>query len=359
MRHHLPTPRGARLMLYTALGLAIAAALASGAAIAAAVTEPAARPLDAALPAYQPQPVAVAANATYLTADGAVRLAGAEHVQYIVERFNSLFSASHPTIRFVVDGKGTTSAVPLLMHGKTLFGAMGRAINPIEAVPYRKIVGRDALEIRVARTSDDTGGHLATTLAVYVNRSNPLNQISAADVARLLSVGNPGGDYSSWGQLGLTGEWARRTVHPYGTPEYTGFGDYLQQVHLQGRALAPLHEQLGNTEAILQRIGSDPAGVGVAAIGMANPQVKQLAMVDADGRVTTGTPAEVSDGSYPYGRWLYFYVRRLPGQPLDPLVSEYLRLVLSRDGQQIIAGQPHGYIPLTAAQAAAELRKLD
>lgn len=317
------------------------------------------RPLDAALPTYQAQPVSVPANAAYLTQDGAVRLAGAEHVQYIVERFNTLFNASHPNVRFAVDGKGTTSAVPLLMHGKTLFGAMGRAINPIEAVPYRKIVGRDALEIRVARTSDDTSAHLATTLAVYVNSANPLKQISAADVSRLLSVGNPGGDYSTWGQLGLDGAWAQRSVHPYGTPEYTGFGDYLQKEHLQGRQLAPLHEQLGNTEAILKRIGSDPAGFGVAAIGLGNAQVRQLAIINADGKLTTGTPAEVSDGSYPYGRWLYFYVRRLPGKPVDPLVREYLRMVLSQQGQQIIAGQPRGYIPLTAAQAAAELAKLD
>jgi phosphate transport system substrate-binding protein len=328
-------------------------------AVGSALAGDASRPLDAGLPAYQPQPVSIAADASYLAADGAVRLAGAEHVQYIVERFNALFTASHVNVRFVVDGKGTTSAVPLLMHGKTLFGAMGRAINPIESVPYRKIVGGDALEIRVARTSDDTSGHLATTLAVYVNRGNPLTQVSAANVARMLAIGNPGGDYSAWGQLGLKGEWAQRVIHPYGTPEYTGFGDYLQQVHLQGRQLAPLHEQLGNTEAILKRIGSDPAGIGIAAIGMENQQVKQLAIVDDAGRITTGSPAEVSDGSYPYGRWLYFYVRRVPGQPLDPLVREYLRLVLSRQGQQIIAGQPRGYIPLTAAQAAAELSKLD
>jgi phosphate transport system substrate-binding protein len=338
-----------RLLLGGLLAASTASASAAGAS----------RPLDATLPAYQPQRVSISPDASYLAADGAVHLSGAEHVRYIVERFNTLFTSSHPDIRFAVDGKGTTSAVPLLMHGKTLFGAMGRAINPIEAVPYRKIVGADALEIRVARTSSDTSGHLATTLAVYVNRNNPLTQISAENVARILSIGNPNGDYSAWGQLGLKGEWTQRAIHPYGTPEYTGFGDYLQQTHLHGRQLSPLHEQLGNTEAILKRIGSDLAGIGIAAIGMENPQVRQLAILNEARQLTTGTPAEVSDGSYPYGRWLYFYVRRLPGKPVDPLVREYLRLVLSRQGQQIIADQPGGYIPLTAAQAAAELSKLD
>lgn len=320
-----------------------------------------ARPLDPALPAYAPRQVQVDPQAGYVTpGDGALRIGGAEHVQYIVERFNTLYAQTHHGVRFAVDLKGTSSAMPLLTFGKTLFGAMGRAINPIEAVPYRKIVGRDVLEIRVAHTSDDASAHLATSLAVYVNSANPLTQLSEKQVARILSTGNADGDFSRWGQLGLKGEWTHRVIHTYGTPTFSGFGDYLQQEHLQGRALALNQEELGNTEAILKRIELDPAGFGVAAIGQESPQLRQLAIVGADGRsVTRGTPAEVTAGTYPYGRWLYFYVRRLPGQPVDPVVKEYLRLVLSREGQAIIAGQPKGYLPLTAAQAQTELSKLD
>lgn len=145
------------------------------------------RAVDPALAVYQPRPVAVDPFATYLTRDGSVRIGGAEHVQFIVEAFNKQFIDTHPGIRFSVEGKGTTSAVPLLMHGRTLFGAMGRAINPIEAVPFRKIVGRDALEIRIAHTTDSTADHLATSLAVYVNRANPLTRISMTQLARVLS----------------------------------------------------------------------------------------------------------------------------------------------------------------------------
>lgn len=330
------------------------------AANSAQAETPIARLLDPALPPYAPQPVQVDPLAAYLDPAGAVQIGGAEHVQFIVERFNRLFAQTHPGVRFVMDGKGTSSAVPLLIFGKTLFGAMGRAINPIEAVPYRKIVGRDALAIRVAHTAGDSAGHLATSLAVYVNQANPLTQLSTQQVARILSIGNPEGDFSRWGQLGLKGEWTARPIRPYGTPSYTGFGDYLQQEHLEGRTLAPSHEELGNTEAILQRIMLDPAGIGVAAIGIEHPQLRQLRIVGADGKtVTRGTPDEVASGAYPYARHLYFYVRRLPGQPVDPLVKEYLRLVLAREGQSIVATQPNGYIPLTAAQAQAELSKLD
>jgi phosphate transport system substrate-binding protein len=341
----------------------LGAAMLAGATLACAhagAHAQATRAVDAALPAWTPQAVGIDPAAPYLSADGAVRIGGAEHVQFIVDRFNSLFQQRHPGIRFAVDGKGTSSAVPLLTHGKTLFGAMGRAINPIEAVPYRKIVGRDALGIVIAHTAGDPGTHLATSLAVYVNRANPLTQISMLQLAKVLAIGNPGGDYSRWGQLGLPGEWKARAIHPYGTPEYTGFGDYLQEAHLGNRALAPSHEALGNGEAILQRIAQDPDGIGVAAIGLENAQLRQLAIVGADGRsVTRGTAAEVGAGSYPLGRKVYFYVRKLPGQPVDPLVREYLRMVLSREGQAIVASQAGGYIPLSASQAAAELARLD
>lgn len=319
-----------------------------------------ARPLDPGLPAYAPQPATPAPQADYMTADGAIRIGGADHVKLIVEGFNALYAQTHPGTRFQVEGKGTSSAVPLLMFGKTLFGAMGRAINPQETVPFRKIVGQDALEIRIAHTADDASQHLATSLAVYVHRSNPLTQLSARQLARALTIGNPDGDLSHWGQLGLKDAWSGRTIHPYGTPEYTGFGSYLQKTLLRGLPLVPGHEQHGSTEQILQRLAADPAGIAVAAIGEESAQVKALAFVAEDGStVTTGTPAQVASQAYPLGRSLYFYVRKEPGKPIDPVTREYLRLVLSREGQQIIARQPRGYIPLTAEQARAEQAKLD
>ncbi|MBB5369966.1 MULTISPECIES: PstS family phosphate ABC transporter substrate-binding protein [unclassified Janthinobacterium] len=322
----------------------------------AAVAAPA---LDTALPAYAPQPVTVPATAGYVDRKtGVAMLGGAEHVAFIVGRFNALFMATHPGVKLGFDGKGTSSAVPLLMHDKILFGAMGRAINPIETVPYRKIVGGDALAIRIAHTAATPDQHLATSLAVYVNVANPLTQLTSAQVSQILSTGNVGGDFTRWGQLGLKEEWRDRVIHPYGTAAYTGFGDYLQRELFQGRALAVNHEELANTEAITGRIAQDPAGIGVAALGVRNPQLRQLAIVTKDGVATTGTDEEVVSGRYPFGRYVYLYVRRVPGQAVDPLAKEYLRMVLSREGQAIIAAQPNGYLPLTAAQAQAEMEKL-
>ncbi len=316
--------------------------------------------IDPRLPTFQAQSINIDSHASYLTQNGAIRIGGAEHVRYIVERFNQALQQSHPQWHFVDESKGTTSAVPLLTHGATLFGAMGREINPLEIQAFSKIVGAPPLEIRIAHAANDTSQHLATSLAVYVHRDNPLSKITRQAVTRALSTGNPQGDLSTWGQLGLSGEWQLRRIHPYGTPEFTGFGTYMQANHLSGLSLAQGYEAYGNTESILKRLAADPAGLAVAAIGLENQDIKQLGILDpVSGAITTGTPAEIVADQYPYGRYLYLYVRKEPGKAVDPVVREYLRFVLSRQGQEIIASQPKGYFPLTAEQANKELAKLD
>lgn len=311
-------------------------------------------------PVYVPGTVVLPGAADYILPDGSVAEGGAKHVHYIVERFNQRFTQDHPKIRFHDLSKGTTSAIPLLTHGKILFGSMGREITPLEVNSYKKIAGAAPLEIRIAHTSDDTSQDLATSLAVYVNRANPLTKITRHQLQQIMSVGNADGDYSNWGQLGLKGEWEARLIHPYGTPEYTGFGSYMQLEQLAGKSLPPTYEYYGDTDHILKRLEADPAGIAVAALGRETASLRQLAIAEeTSGPYSLGSRDDVQNGRYVLGRYLYFYVNRPAGKPLDPLVREYLKLVLSKDGQAIIASQKKGYIPLTPAEARAEMAKLD
>lgn len=315
--------------------------------------------VDPALPAYQPRPVELAKDANYVLPDGSIRIMGAEHTEVIVEGFDALFVKTHPGFKFTPQLKGTSPAMPALTHGVTLFAPMGREVNHVELVPYEKTVGGKPVELGVAHDSNNST-KLATSLALYVNKANPVDRLTMEQVARIFATGEPKGDITSWGQVGATGEWAGRAIHPYGTPEYSGFGDYMQKHHLGGRPLTPALEQYGNTTGILKRVSEDPAGIGVAAINRVTPELKMVAVApDGSGEYSSGSVADVIAEKYPFARRLYFYVRRVPNQPIDPVVKEYMRLVLSKEGQQIIAAQPDGYMPLTAAQAAEELRKLD
>ena len=324
------------------------------ATVTAATTVPAPE-----LPAYQAQKVAAPKDARYVLPDGSIRINGAEHAQFMLDHCNALFVQTHPGFKFTLDLKGTTSAMPALTHGVTPFTPMGRAVNAVELVPYGKVVGQEPLEIRVAHDSNNST-KLATSLAIYVNKDNPLEHLSMDQVARIFAIGNPGGDFSRWGQLGLKGEWARRAIHPYGTPEYSGFGDYMEKNHLAGLRYAPGTEELADGADILKHIGEDSSGIGYAAIGRAGPNLKMIALAPKSGTdYSDGKVRDILAGKYPLGRFLYFYVRRVPNQPVDPWVKEYFRLLLSRDGQSLIASEPDGYIPLTAAEAALELAKLN
>jgi len=316
--------------------------------------------LDANLPAYVPGDIRIDKEKKYIKSDGSIRLGGADHVNYVLEKFNAVFISKHPEARFTIETAGTTSAVPLLTHGTILFGSMGRAINSIEKEAYKKIVGTEPVEIRVAHAANDTSNHLATSLAIYVNRANPLEKLTTKQIAKIFSVGNPGGDYSRWGQLGLDGDWKTKLIHPLGTPEYTGFGNYMQSDQLSGRPLSLYYEHLSDTDAILKKLEGDASGIAVAAIGRETSNLKQIAISSGDGKpFTLGTPDDMAAGTYAYGRYLYFYLRREPGKPLDPVAKDYLRLILSAEGQGIFASQDKGYIPLTAAELRAELAKLD
>ena len=339
------------------LAALVALAIATAAAMPAAVAAPFA--VDPALPAYQPHAVTAPSDARYSLPDGSIRIIGAEHAQVIVDGFNALFGKTHPGFKFTTQLKGTTTAMPALTHGVTLFGPMGREVNHIELVPYQKIVGQEPLELCVAHDSN-TSHTAATNLAIYVNKANPVERLTVEQVAQIFATGHAKGDIANWNQVGLKDEWAKRAIHVYATPEYTGFGDYMQRHQLGGLQSAPNTERYNDSTDILKHVSEDPAAIGIAAIGRATAQTKIVALAGKEGgEYSAGSVEDVIGGKYPYGRFLTFAVRRVPGQPLDPLVKEYMRLVYSMEGQKIIAAEEGAYIPLTAQEAAAQLARLD
>lgn len=312
----------------------------------------------ATLPAYRPQPVQPDPDASYLLPDGSIQVVGTEYVRSIVAELDALFAKSHPGVKFSLQLRGTGTAIPALTHGVTLFAPMGREAGELELVPYKKIVGAAPLELRVAHASN-TSPTLPTSLALYVNKANPIERLTLDQVARIFGSGHVHGDITRWSQLGLPGEWAGRVIHPYGTPETGGFGSHMKRHLLHGASFSPAYEAASNTKAILQRVASDTAGIGFAAIGNASPQLKIVA-VSADGRAwSDGSAADVVTGAYPFGRYLYFSLRRAPGKRVDPLAREYMRMVLSREGQAIICAGADGFLPLDAQEVAEQLARLE
>lgn len=316
--------------------------------------------VDPALPAYTPGNAKPVTGAPYIDASGAIRIGGAVHAKFAVERANALYAKTHPGAKLVDVSAGAETAIPNLTYNRILVGSMGRPIKLLEAAGFKSAFGSEPIEIKVAHAANDTSQKLATSLAVYVHRDNPLTQLTTKQVAQILTIGNDGGDFSRWGQLGLTGDWTKRLIHPLGTPQYSGFGTWMMAHRLAGKPYSAAYEEYSSTDELLKRLENEPGGITVAAIGRETDKIKQLAVSEtATGPFIKGTPVEIQAGKYPYARHLYFYARREANGKIDPVAADYLKLLLSKEGQQIFAAQANGYIPLNAADAAIERAKLD
>jgi phosphate transport system substrate-binding protein len=315
--------------------------------------------VDPALPAYTPQQVAAPRDAGYVLPDGSIRVVGTEVIAEALERLDARFAELHPGVKFAASLKGTSAAIPALTHGVSAFAPMGRHVIWVENVPYSKIVGAAPLEIRVAHGAV-SGGKKANVLALYVNKANPIDRLTAEQATRIFVTGHGKGDLTQWSQLGVKGELGRQPIHTYGATDDGGFGQYMLDYQFHGLRFRRGHERLPDSAQIVQRIGGDSSAIGFAALGFATPEVKVVAIAPSEAEpYSSGTAEDVGAGRYPYHRYMYFYVRREPGKPVDAFVREYMRFVLSKEGQQIIAAENDGYIPLNAREAAAELSKLD
>src|SRR6202521_785802 len=340
----------------------IAATLRLGAAIALTVgTAAPAATLDPRLPAYEPQPATPPKDAGYLLPDGTVHIiSGNRGIGVALEGFNALFARTHPGTKFRIDynREGNSVNIAALAHGITLVGPLGRETNWLEQAIYRNIVGGEPLTIRIAHGTL-ISPRMTAGLAIYVNKDNPIGKLTMDQLARIFTTGAPGGDLTHWGQLGAGGEWAARPIHPYGTPEYSGYGYFMVKNKWSDRTFPPGYEAFELAAQIVKRVGEDSYGIGFAGQGFLTAQTRLVALAHgAEGPYMEGTEEEVANGLYPLDRYVGLALRRVPGEPLDPFVVEYLRLILSREGQEIVAAEKDGYVPLDAEQVAAERAKL-
>jgi len=259
------------------------------------------------------------------------------------------FQKLYPNVRIQVEGKGSSTAPPALIAGTAQFGPMSRAMKPTEIDQFEGKYGYRPTQIR---TSYDA-------LALYVNKDNPLERLTLAQADAVFSKTRKRGGKAAttWGALGLTGDWANRPISLYGRNSASGtYGFFKEHVLANGDYRDTVKEQPGSA-SVVQGITEDRFGIGYSGIGYRTSGVKNLALAVRDGAgFSSGSYEDVTSGRYPLARFLYIYINRAPGKPLDPLVREFMRFIVSREGQEIAIKD--GYLPLSAAIVTEELAKL-
>jgi phosphate transport system substrate-binding protein len=321
--------------------------------------------LAAEVPAYQPRSVEIAKDATYVRADGAIYIVGNDGMDDILKAWNELFAKTHPGIRFEMLLKGSSTGIAGLTAGVSAFAPMGREAWGTDVSGFREVHGFPPFDIHIGYDGFVRPKH-KNPPAVYVNAKNPLAGLSLEQLARVFTGGNPDGDVTRWQQLGMKGEWAKRAVHVYGQHDDGGAATSLRKTRLGNRPFTREYEELEKPCDVVKAVAEDPYGIGIASFCDAaaeSPNARVLPLSWKAGQpFAVPSYDDVGAGRYPLGVHLRFYAVRAPGKPLDPLVKEYARLVLSKEGQAIIAAQKdsdEGFIPLNAAEVAAELARLD
>ena len=260
------------------------------------------------------------------------------------------FKRLYPNVNMQIQAAGSSTAPPALTEGTSNFGPMSRGMKSKEIEAFEKRHGYKPTPVRVA----------IDALAVFVHKDNPIEGMTIAEVDAVFSNTRLCGateQVQRWGDLGLTGSWGNRDLQLYGRNSVSGTYGYFKEIALcDGDFRANVNEQPGSA-SVVQSVSTSLNAIGYSGIGYLTSGVKTVPIaVEEGGEYVDATTESALAGKYPLARFLYVYVNKHPNKPLDPATAEFLKMVLSKTGQEIV--DKDGYIPLPKMVVEQELEKL-
>lgn len=275
---------------------------------------------------------------------------GSDTLNNLMTLWAEAFNKFYPNVRIQIEGKGSSTAPPALIEGTAQLGPMSRPMKGSEIDAFEKKYGYKPTPIRVA----------VDALAVFVNKDNPIQCMTMAQVDAVFSKSRRWGykeDIKLWGQLGLTGDWANRPISLYGRNSASGtYGFFKEHALKNGDYKDEVKEQPGSA-SVVQGVTVDRYAIGYSGIGYATAGVRAVPLAEKEGATCYEATAENAyAGNFPLARFLYVYINKAPNKELDPLTREFIRLVLSKEGQRIVVKD--GYFPLPASITKEELNKV-
>lgn len=280
---------------------------------------------------------------------GNINSVGSDTMNNLMTFWCEGFAKFYPNVKCQIEGKGSSTAPPALIEGASQFGPMSRMMKSKEVDAFEKVAGYKPTSVP---TSIDA-------LAVYVNKDNPIKCMSIKQVDAIFSKNRKcggGKDIATWGDAGLAGQWAGKPISIYGRNSASGtYGYFKKKALCKGDYKDTVKEQPGSS-AVVQGITEDLQGIGYSGIGYKTSGVKAIELAKTVEKGCFGPDlANVVSGKYPLGRYLFLYVNKKPNEALDPLRLEFLKYILSKEGQEIVIKD--GYLPLPEAKVS-ELRTL-
>lgn len=246
------------------------------------------------------------------------------------------FKKTYPNVNIQIEGKGSSTAPPSLIEGTAQLGPMSRTMKSSEIDQFEKKFGYKPLEVPVA----------VDALAVFVNKDNPIESLTMAQVDGIFSSTRKSGSeaISTWGQVGLEGDWASKPMSLFGRNSASGTYGFFKDEALEKGDFKPTVKEQPGSSAVVQGIASDLRAIGYSGIGYKTSDVRTVPLGDSGSGFYDSTYEHCVSGDYPLARFLVVYVNKKPGEPLDLLTLEFLKFVVSKEGQEIVVKD--GYYPL-------------
>ncbi|WP_313295108.1 phosphate ABC transporter substrate-binding protein PstS [Pseudomonas sp.] len=265
---------------------------------------------------------------------------GSDTLANLMTLWAEAYKKEYPNVNIQIQAAGSSTAPPALTEGTANLGPMSRKMKDVELQAFEQKYGYKPTAIPVA----------VDALAVFVHKDNPIKGLTMAQVDAIFSSTRLCGakaDVKTWGDLGVTDDLANKPVQLFGRNSVSGtYGYFKEEALCKGDFKPSVNEQPGSA-SVVQSISSSLNGIGYSGIGYKTASVKTVALAKKEGgEFVEDNEANALNGTYPLSRFLYVYVNKAPNKPLAPLEAEFVKLVLSQAGQQVVVKD--GYIPLPA-----------
>lgn len=275
---------------------------------------------------------------------------GSDTLANLMTLWAESFKRTYPNVNVQIQAAGSSTAPPALAENTSNLGPMSRLMKDKEVETFEKKFGYKPTPIAVA----------IDALAVFVHRDNPIKGLTIPQIDAIFSstriCGDPK-DITTWGQVGLGDSWSERGIQLYGRNSVSGtYGYFKSKALCKGDYKNTVNEQPGSA-SVVQSVSASINGIGYSGIGYTTSSVRAVPLTREAGKdFVAANPDNAIAGTYPLSRFLYVYVNKEPGEPLAPLTNEFIKLVLSRAGQEVVVKD--GYIPLPANVAQREMAKI-
>ncbi len=281
---------------------------------------------------------------------GNISSVGSDTLANLMTLWAEEFKRAYPNVNIQIQAAGSSTAPPALSEGTSNLGPMSRKMKNKELESFEKKHGYQPMAIPVA----------IDALAVYVHKDNPVKGLTIPQVDAIFSSTRKCGgdsDISNWGDAGVGGALASKNIQIYGRNSVSGTYGYFKKKGLcKGDFRNTVNEQPGSA-SVVQSVSSSINGIGYSGVGYKTSGVKAVALAKKPGQpFVEANNDNALNGTYPLSRFLYVYVNKQPNKPLAPLEREFIKMVLSKVGQEVVIKD--GYIPLPAKVIEKQLKAI-